>query len=66
MVGHEMDTALTAHEGYIHQTDLTMVSLKREINKLRYDGIDFDGLKVAPDAFNDIVARRIAQRDASG
>jgi integrase len=64
MVGHEVDTTVTAHDGYVHKADLTLPSLRREINKLSYDGIDFAGLKVAPNAFLDVVEKKIAQRKA--
>jgi hypothetical protein len=50
---------------YIHQTYLAIFSLQqREINKICYDGINFNALKIVPDDFIDIGDRRIAQREA--
>ncbi len=61
MVGHDITTILTAHDKYIHPDRLTIQSLKEAISTLKYDGLDYEGLKLSPEIFLNAVRRHIAQ-----
>jgi len=62
LVGHDLDTQASSHDDYIHARFLTMENRKNAINKLSYEGIDFNALKLPPDAFLPIIAKRLVQQ----
>lgn len=63
LVGHDVDTKMSAHDDYIDISALTIPNLQLAINRINYEGLDLAGLKRKPGDFLDIVARRIAQRE---
>lgn len=62
LVGHDIDTRTSSHDDYTHAKFLTLENLQEAINKLRYEGMDFVGLKVSQASFLPIIAERIAQQ----
>lgn len=62
LVGHDLDTQTSSHDDYIHARFLTMENRRDAINKLSYEGIDFSDLKVVPDSFLPIIAKRLVQQ----
>ena len=63
LVGHDVDTKMSAHDDYIHITALTTPNLQLAINRVEYEGVDLAGLKREPGDFLAIVAKRIGQRE---
>ena len=64
LVGHDVDTKMSAHDLYIHKDALTIPNLQLAINRVQYEGLNLKGLKREPGDFLAIVAKRIAQRAA--
>ena len=62
MVGHDIDTKKSAHDDYTHLDALTIENLQTAINKLTYEGIDFDKLKLPPTAFLQPIEKRLEQQ----
>jgi integrase len=62
MVGHDIDTKSSAHDVYIHSSQLTVPNLKIAISKLHYKGINFGKLKVRQEDFLPIIAKRIIEQ----
>lgn len=62
LVGHDLDSQTSAHDDYIHARLLTMENRQEAINKLSFAGIDFPALKLPPDAFLPIIAKRLIQQ----
>jgi len=63
LVGHDVDTKMSAHDDYIDITALTIPNLQLAINRINYEGLDLAGLKREPGDFLVIVAKRISQRE---
>jgi len=63
LVGHDVDTKMSAHDDYIHTSALTTPNLQLAINRVKYEGLELDGLKREPGDLLAIVAKRIAQRE---
>jgi integrase len=61
MVGHDVNTVETAHDKYIHPELLEMQALKKAISTLKYDGLDYAGLKMSQVDFLSAIKRHIAQ-----
>lgn len=59
MVGHDMDTRMSSHDVYIHESELTLENMQRAINKLNYDSVNFDALMLPATTFLEPVARRL-------
>ncbi len=60
LVGHEAGTRESAHDDYIHLKFLTLENLRDAVNKLAYEGVGFEGLRVEPAVFVAAVAKRMA------
>ena len=63
LVGHDIDTRESSHDDYIHARFLTLANLQEAINKLAYEGVDFEGLRIEPVVFLAAVAKRIAEQE---
>lgn len=66
LVGHDIDSRESAHDDYIHQKFLTLENLREAVNKLAYEGVDFEDLRVEPAVFVAAVARRMASKTQVG
>jgi integrase len=64
IVGHDIDSKDSAHEDYTHLDALTLPNLRTAVNKLDYEGIDFDPLKLPQDTFLPRIAQRIEEQKA--
>jgi len=65
LVGHDLDSRDTAHDGYIHGEGLTLPNLRKAIEKLDFPTVDAAALRLPADHFLPAVAKRIAQAKAS-
>lgn len=63
LVGHDLDTVITAHDDYIDPKGLSIRSASKAINSLSYANIDFASLKCDAKSFMDVIARRIKQNE---
>lgn len=62
MVGHDMDTRMSSHDVYIHESELTLENMQRAINKLKYKSVNFDALRLPATTFLEPVARRLKSK----
>lgn len=62
LVGHDIESRDTAHDGYIHEEGLTLPSLRKAINKIEFETVDVEKLRLPSDHFLPAIAKRIAQQ----
>jgi integrase len=62
LVGHDIDTRTSSHDDYIHFKSLTLPNLQEAINKLHYEGMDFEKLKLPKDGFLPAIAKRLIEQ----
>ena len=64
LVGHDIDTRTSAHDGYIHDQLLTLPNLHTAISKLHYEDVDFGTLKRDQHSFLPVIAKKIVEQKA--
>jgi len=64
LVGHDIDSKDTAHDGYIHGAALTLQALRDAIEKLDFPTVDASALQLQPGHFLPTIAKRIEQGKA--
>lgn len=62
IVGHDIDSRDSAHDDYTHLDALTLPNLRVAVNKLDYEGIDFDILKRPQETFLPRIVKRIEEQ----
>lgn len=61
IVGHDVDSRDTAHDGYIHGQAITLANRRKAVEKLKFPSVDAAALKLAPDHFLPAIAKRMEQ-----
>lgn len=63
LVGHDADTRSSAHDDYIHEEALSIVNLRRAINRLEFETVDVSHLVLKPEAFMPAIEKRILSQN---
>lgn len=62
IVGHDVESKDTAHDGYIHGQALTLANRRKAVEKLKFPTVDAEALKLPADHFLPAIAKRIEER----